>query len=275
LDVVLKPGARVTGRLSENVPRPVKNGRVLASMIRGAAYKTCWVWQAAVDIAPDGTFDFPSLPPDENLQIIAFCDGWVSSSPSQAQLLAFNSEHGFPGGERGRIYRGPLKGFVDSRLFRLTSEGCEPVIPMEPALSCEVIVLDQDDRPIEGAKVGFQANQRWFNGPSQIFGEDTDSLTRIRKLRANEKLPSPLTVSPMATARLSGTSNAQGIVQVSNLPPGSLEEPALPYEFRLSIWHKDYSLVADAPPSNAPFPAFSAKVFPNQPNRVTVRMQRK
>jgi hypothetical protein len=145
---------------------------------------------------------------------------------------------------------------------------------MEPTLSCEVLVLDQNEQPIEGASILFQPNQRWFNFATQLFGTETDSLARTRKLLAKEKLP-PFWQDSGSTSRLSQKSNAQGRAFITNLPAGSLEEPAVPRELRLSVGHKDYSLVTDPPNSSAPFPMPTAQLLPNQPNRVTVRMQKK
>ena len=82
LDLRLKPGTRVVGRLADDVPRPVKNGRVVARIIHGADSWSNWNWYAKAEIDTDGTFTFDPLPPDENLQMIAICDGWVSCLPT-------------------------------------------------------------------------------------------------------------------------------------------------------------------------------------------------
>jgi beta-lactamase regulating signal transducer with metallopeptidase domain len=274
LDVALKPGTRVSGRLSDNVRRPVAHGRVLAFMVRGSEYRTRWEWGDTTEIAPDGTFEFPSLPPDENLQLIALCDGWVSSSPSLAAVQSFNAEHGFPGDEKTRFYRGPMRDAVHPQLYRLTSETLQSVIPMEPTLSCEVTILDQNEQPIEGASVFFQPNQRWFNGGSQHLGYEFDSLGDIRRRLAKEEVSPAWKRDGGANSRLSQKTDARGIALISNLPAGSLEEPATQYEFRFSVGLKGYTVVKDKPPTNAPFEMLSAKVPPGQTGKVTVHMRR-
>ncbi len=275
LEVALKPGTRVIGRLSDNVTRPVAHGRVLAFMVRGSEYRTRWEWGATTDIAPDGTFEFPSLPPEENLQMIALCDGWVSSSPSLAAVQSYNADHGFPGDETTRFYHGPMRDAVHPQLYRLTSETLHPVLPMEPTLSCEVTVLDQNDQPIEGASVFFQPNQRWFSGGAQHLGYEFDSLGDIRRRLAKEEVLPAWKSDPGANSRLSHKTDARGIALISNLPAGSLDEPSTPYEFRFSVGLKGYTVVKDTPPTNAPFEILTAKVTSGQTSKVTVHMQRK
>ena len=90
IDAELKPGVRVEGRLADNVPRPIKNGRVVARVVET---ETGMVndsrWDAAADIAADGTFVFESLPPNAELQVTAICDGWVSKNPTDNEITEY------------------------------------------------------------------------------------------------------------------------------------------------------------------------------------------
>ena len=113
LDLALKPGVRVKGRLNAQVPRPIKNGRVVAGIQTGHNdYGNKWMWHAMATIAADGTFLFESLPPDENLQLIALCDGWVSTSPTRAEVMKYAEANQF-----GVDYRGPMNGVVSPISF--------------------------------------------------------------------------------------------------------------------------------------------------------------
>ena len=93
-DLEMKAGARLEGRLDANVPRPVKNGRVVVevrpkefpalldpkawSELRkkypNFQYYTCFR-----PIAEDGTFTFESLPPGE-IDLMAHGEGFVSKN---------------------------------------------------------------------------------------------------------------------------------------------------------------------------------------------------
>ena len=75
--------------------RPVKNGRVVARIVAGHDVQNNWCWEAATEIADDGTFVLQSLPADENLQLIAICDGWVSSNPAEKEITEFEKRWNF------------------------------------------------------------------------------------------------------------------------------------------------------------------------------------
>jgi hypothetical protein len=132
LDLALKPGVRVEGLLGERVPRPVKNGRLVAEIIDGTDSWSHWTWLASANIDPDGKFVLESLPADENLQLIALCDGWVSSSPTAAEVSAYTAEHGPR--VLNRNYRGREAVFVWPRLFRLKGAAITALIPMHRGL---------------------------------------------------------------------------------------------------------------------------------------------
>ena len=91
-DLEIKPGIRLEGRIDNNVPRPVKNGRVMVS-VRSKEFPTLTViddfydiedkyghrsfWHSYRPIAEDGSFVFESVPPGE-LDVVILCDGFVS-----------------------------------------------------------------------------------------------------------------------------------------------------------------------------------------------------
>jgi len=86
VDIRLTPGRKLSGRLSDNVPRPVHNGKVgltiAASDSAKPTYAQCTFWIDFVDIQEDGTFEFESIPRNFDVQLLATCNDWVSVSSS-------------------------------------------------------------------------------------------------------------------------------------------------------------------------------------------------
>jgi protocatechuate 3,4-dioxygenase beta subunit len=146
----LKPGIRIEGRLDESVPRPVQSGRVVArahpvNPKTGAGILKWSTWRS---IREDGTFVFESLPPGE-VELIALCDGFISKNPPQQTDTHF----GIP------------------QVFPLNGDLTQMELVMEPTAACEVRVVDEQEQPIEGARVFFWPNVRWNFGGTQIFAQ--------------------------------------------------------------------------------------------------------
>ncbi len=88
LDVELRPGVCVRGTLSENVPRPVRNGRVIAHSLQPADDRSFYqrvLWVTWVPIEPDGTFVIDTWPADEPIQLIALCEGFIAANGTAPQ----------------------------------------------------------------------------------------------------------------------------------------------------------------------------------------------
>ena len=45
---------------------------------------------------------------------------------------------------------------------------------MQRAANCEVRVTDEANKPIAGARVAFNANQKWLNGGATFLGAGID-----------------------------------------------------------------------------------------------------
>ena len=149
IDAELKPGVHVEGRLADDVPRPIKNGRVVARIVEA---QTGWVndshWDAVADIAADGTFVFESLPPDADLQVTAICDGWVSKNPAD-DVITERRKQVYGDGLDPRRFK---MGIVFPQVFRLEGDPIKATIPMVRTAIYEVTVLDENDRPLPGAE---------------------------------------------------------------------------------------------------------------------------
>ncbi len=261
LDLTMKPGARVEGRLAAEVPRPVKNGHVVAQIVHGANFSTNWYWSVISPVAADGTFVLESVPPDENLQLIALCDGWAAPSPTLKEVDAYKAEHAFPEAK----YEGPVSFFIYPRLYRLDGSLTHAVVPMKPTATCEVTVSDDSGQPIPGASIEFWPNARFFDSGSQIFGDRRDSLTQIRShLTAGSRHPS----DDLNTAEhaFSAKTDAHGIAIVRNLPLGETAKPNEPKDLYMNV-----SLAGYMATSNT---ATLAKLLPGKTARVTVTLRR-
>jgi len=274
LDVVLKPGVRVEGRLPENVTRPVANGRIVAEIANGAEFPNGWYWRAAADIAPNGTFVLESLPENENLQITAFCDGWVSRSPSSDEVKAYAAQNPFAAPDyENRLQRKVYAAFP--RLYRLNAPVIEAIVPMGRTSAAEVLVVDEKEEPIENAWVGFSPNVLWFSGGAGLLGQGNDQLAMIRAELASGKRRTEEPAWKPGDNRYAAKTNAKGLATVLDLPAGATGEPAEPREFAFHVEHDDY--VSAAPPTDdrRRFRTSTIQLVPGQTGSVTVRMKRK
>ncbi|MEX0724659.1 MAG: M56 family metallopeptidase [Planctomycetaceae bacterium] len=173
----LFPGVRVEGQLSDNVPRPITGGRV-SVVIADGPNDSRWDWQDMAEIREDGTFAFESLPRDTNLQLVALCDGWISRSTSEAEAKFYAKEYGLT------IFSSPFHDVtrITPRLFRLDGEVVKPVLAMEPTATCEVIVEDEDGKPIEGADVNINPAVGWYQGGLGVLGMWKSQLTWLKNV---------------------------------------------------------------------------------------------
>lgn len=224
LTVRVKPGVRVRGRLDDNVPRPVVNGRATAMVIslpENAAeehdYESRWQWQETALVEPDGTFDLGWLSAGESLQFLAVCDGHVSRNLTPQEFDAARAEH--------PQILGNLLAMQDHRTWpRLAMlEGAEMtlVVPMEPTTSCRVVVIATDNRPVDGATVYFSPNQAWFQGGSQALGSGARQSRYLQETRAEgageSNLMSREAIKDLFR-RYQATSDEHGVALVTNLP---------------------------------------------------------
>ncbi len=156
INVAMQPGVRVKGVLSENVPRPVREGRVkawsLAPVQPAKERVTWWTW---VPIEPDGTFVIDSWPADEPIQLIALCDGFMAAS-----------------GKAPECVKNPLDPDKDpyGRPQVFQPDGDQPIeLAMTPLVDCVVTVVDEDEAPVAGVTVVSNPNVGWWNSGSQIY----------------------------------------------------------------------------------------------------------
>ena len=240
----LKPPMTVRGQLSENVPRPVKNGfvvAVVADQIDKSEYLAeSLEWQTWRPVSEDGTFEVDKLPPSDKVRLLAFCDGYVSMQPQKERL----PQH------LQRFAGGPGT-FSLPQFFDLVPSDDESLtVQMEEAATCRLKVVDGDGKPIEGVTAGLFPNVMYSSG-STGFGmarrsEDAmfeprmtirDMLKKWQDYWPKKERGKD---SPVLQPVFYGETDANGVVVIRNLPPRSPQG--------LFAQHEDYVPKGTRPP---------------------------
>ncbi|TWU30191.1 hypothetical protein [Bythopirellula polymerisocia] len=149
----LLPAVRVTGRLSDDVRRPIHHGRVCVSSLPANHHIHSVEWGTWAAISEDGTFVIERWPRTEAMQVIALADGYVARSGSP------------PAGIEPRdpdFYDRPQV-FLGEQLSQ------ELLVEMEPMVKCEIDVVDHREQSVLGAIINSYPNVGWWNSGSQIY----------------------------------------------------------------------------------------------------------
>jgi hypothetical protein len=168
----LRPTARIVGKLSDNVPRPVKNGRISARTVPRQLEGEHVLWISWTPIAEDGTFSFNAWPASEDAQIIALCDGFIAESGAAPSVAKQPPAH---------------DPFSRPQVFTPASFAQPIELQMTALVNCEVEAVDQQGKPVVGAKIFSYPNVGWWNGGSQVYCTPLvrgERLLRERKFEA-------------------------------------------------------------------------------------------
>lgn len=216
-NVQLSPGARISGRLSHEVPRPVKHGRIISVVVPKPAASSyapadpSLVWYECADINEAGEFELPSVPRGGEVQIIAICDGWVSTTTME----------------------GANNFFVMGQLFDVKADRISVSVAMERTGSLEVIAVKPDGSPLAGASISTAPNQLYYKGGSTYLGQQMHS----RVIIANQSLLAEQQARPYdrdAIEDFSAITAADGKATIHGIPIGRRQS--------LSLNHPDYCL---------------------------------
>lgn len=271
LDLLVKPGVRVAGRVSENVPRPVVNGRVVAEVDCGSPLPNNWLWTTVAAIDPDGTFTL-SLPEDETLQITASCKGWAHESPARSEAGGRADRNPFLSKQfqaRSERVSTPLA----PRSYLLNAPTLEVEIPMEKTSAAEVLVVDENGKPVENASVSFPSIVVWSKGRERNFGEGTDQFTMIQdELKSGRRAPEPARGN-FENRPYSAQTNSDGIAIVSELPTGARDVSSDTVEFSYRVSHPDF-LFGDGPYAQNPLGTASIRLVPGETTKMKVQLRR-
>lgn len=196
-DWQLAQGSSFQGKLDDSVPRPVKAGWIVAhvtspQLVRDACGVLALRWYSTADVGEDGTFHLGNLP-EGTLEVIAGCDGWVSTDLDERTI---------DGVRHGQV-------IPDNR-------SQSAVLPMERTGDARIRVLDPNGKPIHGASVNMCPNQSLGRATSIIGTRhksenmlEAKDAGSIDKLRKEFEMP-----------RFYGETDASGIVVVTGVPPG-------------------------------------------------------
>ena len=205
--VELKPAVRVEGRLGDEVPRPVKNGRVKARTIKGLLPNEI-NWLDWAEVKEDGSF-FLMWPENTPLQIAALCDGYIGKNGKYLEELQDKNAE-VPAREKGP--------FLRAQAFLNPTE--QPVvIAMDPLETVYIEVEDAFGKKLEGIHVSANPNINWSHNPkrssSQIYCYPLRSAADVlREGKHDFKKGKGIFKFPFRA-----TSNSQGVIEI-DLPAG-------------------------------------------------------
>lgn len=156
INASLKPSVRVEGVLSANVPRPIQNGRVSVRTLNPSNNTSNRVeWCTSTSIKPDGTFTIEGWPADEPIQVTALCDGYHATSGQAPNSIQNKPDPATDFFTRPQVY---------------TDLGSAPIeVQMTELARCDIVVKDDEDKPVAGVKVESWPNVCWWNSGSQIY----------------------------------------------------------------------------------------------------------
>jgi hypothetical protein len=145
IDVPMPSSLGIEGVLSDNVPRPVRLGRIKLETLRpNSTDRDRITWFTWVPIQPDGTFVIDGWPADEKLQLIAICEGYVATSGKAPDEVKQPPD--------------PTKdSFNRPQVFAAKSNEAIKVA-MVPLVRCKITAVDEDNKAIAGVKVSSWPN---------------------------------------------------------------------------------------------------------------------
>lgn len=177
LDVVMQAAMQVHGRLSDDVPRPVKDGRVRVSTLPTVYDPNHIQWDSWTRVNSDGTFTIDAWPQGKDMQVIALCDGYIAKSGKAPSVV----ENALPADQER--YQRPQVFSVD--------EDKVLTVEMEPLIEAEITVIDDSqegpDIPLQGISVSSWPNVGWWNSGSQIYAHPLYRTERFMLTKDFEK----------------------------------------------------------------------------------------
>lgn len=169
LTLEMNSGIRLEGRLDDNVPRPVKNGRVMISVRpkeypaldvvedyyaadqKYGGYTARQFWHSYRPINEDGNFVFESVPPG-TADVVVLGDGFASKSIGQLQNRV-----------DGALVKGPVMAIPQA--FPLVSPVTKIEVTTEPTATLEFTATTKSGKPIEGVRLGMYPSAFRMWGP--------------------------------------------------------------------------------------------------------------
>ena len=204
--VELNPAVRIEGRLGDEVPRPVINGRVKARAISGLSRNEV-SWNDWAEVKEDGTFSL-AWPENTPIQITALCDGYIGKNGKSLDELQ---------NENGEAPAREKSSFLTPQVF--LSPAQQPVvIGMEPLETVYIEVEDAFGKKLEGVHASANPNVNWSQTPSRSLSQiycfplySTADFLRTGKYEFKKE--------GVFDYPFDGRSNSQGMIEL-DLPAG-------------------------------------------------------
>ena len=271
ISVTLHLGVQLNGELAHAIPRPIAKGNVTAQTVGPLLGKFTnshrMRWCMSSDVKADGTFELASVPRDSVVEFFARCDGWVSTSPSEAECEEAKQKYPHLPFKPHR----DVSPMVKMRLVAVRRESQHVVVPMEATGMLEVTVVDEMGATIPGAMIRAGAN---FSSSTVTGSLETrfDSLSLIRAHGTPDRNDAKYSVPrPADNITYVATTNEQGIAMMSNLPPTN---SAFESKHYISVFKDGYRVQKD--PSISAFEQrfcdHKITIRPNQKTRLLVVM---
>lgn len=237
LKLDFKRGVTLRGRLDDQVPRPVRNGRMVAN-VWPPGHKpqdSPPTWHGWSPIKEDGTFEVASLPAGD-LEVVALCDGFVSTNgPGQFQTR-YPQRHSLDWSDR------------------------EIIIGMERTVRLEVQLMDRDGNPIKDARVTTWPNVRYGEWGSVILLSDCYNTEDFFIKRQDNVTPWWKTRS----TDFEGTSGGDGVAVLPNLPSTVKS---------LALEHARYTIPIKTTPEGTKHRQAEFKLVPGETNRISLQLE--
>jgi hypothetical protein len=220
VEMELVPSVQIVGRLSDNVPRPVRHGRVVARNIPPSSESSHPRWTDWTEVSADGEFVFDSWPRGEAIQIIALCDGFIATSGKAPTHDLKQSEDSY--------YRPHAFNVADQKM----------VVPMTALVPVTITATNQENAPVSGLDIAVSPNVGWWNYGSQIYGLNMvrgKKLLSQREFRKIAENPYP--------SMFRGLTDSRGKITFQ-LPEGTqyLEVLSDQYELPISLGSRDVKI---------------------------------
>ncbi len=258
----LRPGMTVRGRLDDSVPRPVKNGYAVLAIVDEVPHEAGGgeelFWQTWVRLSADGEFRFEQLPPSNEVRILAWCDGFVSSNPPAEDLPTHLKAR------RNSVSMPQFFGLKD------TGGADNLEVAMEPAAGCRFDVRQlRTGEPVQGARVGLSPNVIYSSNPISygiclrydiLIRQEERSLLEWMSFYDQVRLgtlDNRLHVRP----DFSAVTNSKGVAFIENLPARGTEV--------VSVNHDSLVPFGTLPPYRS---GTKVQLFPGQTARVTLQL---
>jgi len=221
--VELRPAVRIKGKVSDNVPRPVKQGRLSARTLPKDPSRENVMWYSWAAIAEDGTFTIGAWPAGEPIQIVSLCDGYIAEPGSPPAVI--------------KDPRSPDP-YYRPQVFEASADGQAITLNMTPMVRCIVETVDEHGKPLGAVEVSAWPNVGWWNSGSQVYC--TPLIRGEKLLVTRDYVPAVEDVYPKP---FQATSDSSGLAELQ-LPASNkrLSAENDGYELPVAIGRRDHKV---------------------------------